>query len=569
MTSDSDRPRATAAVAYDGVDFKRMLSAAAERLASSAADIDALNVFPVPDGDTGTNMLLTLRSTLGEMSRCTNSELSAIVQAMARGSLMGARGNSGVILSQILRGLAAGLDGKKTFTGKEIAAGLEEAVKLAYKSMSRPVEGTMLTVVREMAAAAQRACSANPAGLIPILEAAVEAARDSVARTPALLPILRQACVVDAGGQGLYVILEGMLLFVRGDVWDATIKPRVISPSVACEGPRAISSVAPREEEAEKPYGYCTEMLIAGQGLHPEEIRGKLEDKGESLIVVGDEKTVKVHIHTYDPGLVLQLGTGLGTLHDILIRNMDDQHQEYLEKRRTAQLQIVQPVAEAPSPLVPFAVVAVASGEGLRRVFQSLGATAVVPGGPTMNPSIEDLLRAVEAVASDKVILLPNNKNIIPAARQLEPLTTKKVVVAPTETIPQGVAALIAVNPELDVDANRQAMEAARASVRTIALTRAVRSSQYRNLQIDEGQAIGLIDDELAAAGRDLVDALGETLGLLDTARAEAVTMYYGENVPETEVQAIESSLRAHMPGAQIEVVDGGQPYYPFIISVE
>ncbi|MBI4289528.1 MAG: DAK2 domain-containing protein [Chloroflexi bacterium] len=564
----------TTRVSYTGKDLKDMLAAATQWLEKSASDIDALNVFPVPDGDTGTNMLLTMRSTLDEIGRAADSRLGSVATAVSRGSLMGARGNSGVILSQILRGLAEALQRKHAFTGRDVAEGLKEGVGLAYNSIARPVEGTMLTVVRDVAAAAGQASQADHYSLLPVLQAAVSAARDSVARTPDLLPVLRQACVVDAGGQGLYVLLEGMLLFRRGELKSKLSgKPQVILPLETCV------PVAPVEED-EKPYGYCTELLVNGEGLSAETIRQKLEKKGESLIVVGDHNAVKVHIHTYRPGDVLNLATRLGTVHDVLIRNMDDQHREYreyLEKRQESRAPAggssMRPADRVPRPAgvatLSIAAVAVVSGEGLARVFRSLGAVAIVPGGATMNPSTQQLLEAIEAARSEKVVLLTNNRNVVPAAQQAQTLASKQVVVVPTETVPQGIAALLAFNPEADMEANGEAMEAARSSVKTAALTHAVRPTECCGRRIEQGQAISLVDDALVGAGNTLAEALEQAMAMLDVARAEAITIYSGEGASPAETSLVEAVLRRHAPGAQMELVDGGQPHYPYIISVE
>lgn len=553
---------------YNGQDLKNMLTAATEWLQKSASDIDALNVFPVPDGDTGTNMLLTMNSTLEEIARSPDIRLSSITQSIARGSLMGARGNSGVILSQILRGLVQGLGSNETFDGPSLAAALEEGAKLAYKSMSQPVEGTMLTVIREIAIAAKEASRSDHKGMVTVLDAAVKAARDSVARTPTLLPVLRQAGVVDAGGQGIYVLLEGMLRHFRGEITPRDDeKAQIILPSVVLD--KTIEATIAVEVEPEKPYGYCTEFLIHGEGLSIEKIRKRLENKGESLMVVGDGSTLKVHIHTYEPGNILNLATRLGTLHEIQIHNMDDQYREYKEKLKARdQGQRGQSVSVF-APTVPIAIIAIASGEGLVKVFQSLGVAAIVPGGDTMNPSVQQLVQAIESVPSDKVILLPNNKNIIPAANQVQSLTPKQVVVVPTATIPQGVAAVLAFNPEADIESNSEAMAKARASVKTVALTCAQRPSECCGQRIEKGQVISLIDDELVAWGDSLSETLEKSLILLEIANAETITIYSGECVSPVDRTPIEAILRQHAPDSQVEIVDGGQPHYPFIISLE
>ncbi len=422
----------------NGQELREMLDTATNWLEKSTSDIDALNVFPVPDGDTGTNMLLTMRSSVEEAYRATDSSASAVAQALAKGALMGARGNSGVILSQIWRGLAQGLQDKKSITGSDLAAALQQASEMAYKGISNPVEGTILTVVREASAAGQAQAAGNGSDLVSVMEAVVSTANESVANTPALLPVLREAGVVDAGGQGLYTILEGALRYLRGEVEQMQFrKPQMITSNIP--QPVRLPQMAAVEE---MPYGYCTEFLLKGERINTESVKARLKKKGESLIVVGDDTAVRIHIHTMDPGNVIRYGSSLGTLHQVAIRNMDEQHQDFLEMQKER------------APAVDTATVAVVSGDGLAEVFTSLGTTAIVPGGQTMNPSIKDLLQAVKAVASDKVIILPNNKNIILTAEQVQPLTDKRVEVVPTQTIPQGVAALLSFDYEADFETN-------------------------------------------------------------------------------------------------------------------
>jgi hypothetical protein len=533
-----------------GCELREMFATATAWLEKSAQDIDALNVFPVPDGDTGTNMLLTMHSTMEEAYHTPDESASAVAQAMARGALMGARGNSGVILSQILRGLARGLEGKPAFDGHDLASALVEASALAYKGISQPVEGTMLTVIRECSDAAKQAASADSCDVESILEATVNAAGESVARTPSLLPVLKQAGVVDAGGQGLFVILKGALRFLQGEDEAAVYqKPQII--------PSTMPVVLGEAEAKEGPFGYDTEFLVEGEKLNPDKIRKKLEKKGESLIVVGDRNTVKVHIHTHNPGEVISYATREGTLHDIHILNMDDQHQAFKEMQRTL------------SPTISVATIAVVSGDGLAQVFQSLGVTAIVPGGQTMNPSTQELLRAIDGVPAEKAILLPNNPNIVPVAEQARSLAGKEVAVVPTLSIPQGVAALLALNYEADLKTNVVAMEKARRAVTTIEMTRAVKSRQLGRLKIKKKQAIGLIDGELVAAGDDMPHILGEMLPQMHLEGAEVVTLYYGANTNSTEAEEVAGLIRQQAPQAQVEVVNGGQPHHHYIISVE
>ena len=536
-----------------GQELREMFVAATTWLEKSASDVDALNVFPVPDGDTGTNMLLTMRSSMEEAYRAPDRSASAVAQAMAKGALIGARGNSGVILSQIWRGLAQGLQEKKSFVGSDLADALQQASIMAYQGLSNPVEGTMLTVIREASSAAQAQVATGSSDLISVMQAIVSTAKESVANTPSLLPVLREAGVVDAGGQGLYTILEGALYYLRGEIEQIQLrKPWMIASSVP------LAARAPQMLTVEEvPYGYCTNFLLKGEGLDPDKLRLKLAKKGLSLIVVGDDSTIRVHIHALDPGKILHYVAPLGTLHEISIRNMDEQYQDFLEMQKEG------------IPAADIAIIAVVSGDGLTEVFRSLGAAAIVLGGQTMNPSTKELLQPVESVVSDKVIILPNNKNIVLTAGQVQSLTEKKVEVVPTETIPQGVAALLAFDFEADFETNTQIMKKARSTVKSIEITRAVRSTQLGKLSIKKKQAIGFLDGDLVAVGDNTTDVLNEALARLGLEEAEVVTIYYGADTKPAEAEQVSASIREQNPQLQIEVIRGGQPHYNYIVSVE
>jgi len=523
-----------------GQDLVGMFSAAVACLEKSAAELNSLNVFPVPDGDTGTNMLLTMRSAVAEASRCAEGNAGSVAAAVAHGALMGARGNSGVILSQILHGLASKLDGKDSLEGADLVAGLMEGSRLAYRAVSNPVEGTILTVVRESSDAAQVASVGND--LHDILEATVSAAKDSVGRTPSLLAVLREAGVVDAGGLGLYVILDGFLRYLRGEMNEEYM----VSQQVQLEVPRVAG---------DELYGYCTEFMIEGRGLKLDDIRGRIEDMGESVVVVGDEKVVRVHVHCMDPGPAISYGASLGTLRQVKVEDMDEQHEEFVALKR--------------APTVDIAIVAVASGKGLSDVFESLGVTAVVPGGQTMNPSIEELLGAVGKVRADKVIILPNNSNIVLGAEQVRKLNSKRVEIVPTQTIPQGVAALLAFNHEADLEANVKAMEAARLGVRTLEVTIAVRSARIGDFVMDAGQAIGFVDGELTAVGDSVPQLVKEMLEQMDLTESEIVTVYYGAGTDSAEAQGVADMLRQKHHHLEVEVISSGEPHYHYIVSVE
>ena len=536
-----------------GQELREMFATATTWLEKSVPDIDALNVFPVPDGDCGTNMLLTMRSTIEEAYQAPDRSASAVAQAMARGALMGARGNSGVILSQIWRGLAQGLAKKESFTGSDLADALLQASTMAYKALSNPVEGTILTVVREAASAAQAQASSGNGDLISVMEATVNAANESVANTPSLLPVLREAGVVDAGGQGLYTILEGALRYLRGETEQMQFrKPQMIASNIPLV--TRLPHMVPVEEV---PYGYCTNLVIKGEGLNPDRLRKRLGKKGQSLIVAGDESTLRIHIHTYDPGSIIHYAASLGTLHEISISNMDEQYQDFLKMQKERM------------PAVDIAVVAVVSGDGLSDIFTSLGVAAIVPGGQTMNPSTKDLLQAAELVVSDKVIILPNNKNVVLTAEQVQSLTTKVIKVVPTETTPQGVAALLAFDYEADLETNAQLMTEAKSAIKTIEITRAVRSTQLNGLTIKKKQAIGLLDGDLLAVGNNTTDVLSKMLTKLDLNKAEIITIYYGADTELAEAEQVSASIREQYPQLQVDVVRGGQPHYNYIVSIE
>jgi DAK2 domain fusion protein YloV len=536
-----------------GQDLRDMFSAATTWLEKSSSEIDALNVFPVPDGDTGTNMMLTMRSTMEEAFRAPDNSAAGVADAMAKGALMGARGNSGVILSQVWRGLAEGLAGKESITTADFASALEQAAKTAYKGVSNPVEGTMLTVMKAVASAARDQVDSGNEDIISVLEVVVEAARDSVANTPLLLKVLREAGVVDAGGQGIYTLFEGSLRYLRGEVELMRLrKPQIIVSEIPHTTPLPQTAVID-----EVPYGYCTEFMLKGEKIDTDIIKKRLEHKGESLIVVGDESAVRIHIHTLDPGNIVHWATKLGTVHQVSIRNMDEQHQDFLEMQKERV------------PTADTAVITVVSGDGLNDIFASLGASAVIPGGQTMNPSTKDILQAVESAPSDKIIILPNNKNIVLAAEQVQSLTQKKVAVVPSTTIPQGVVALLAFDYEADFKTNTRIMENAISTVKSIEITRSVRSTKVNGLKIKRKQPIGLLDGELLVAGNSDIDVLNKLLDKMEMDKAEIVTIYHGEDVEPAEAEQISAGITEKYPQVQVEVVRGGQPHYSYIISVE
>jgi uncharacterized protein len=536
-----------------GQEFREMFAAAAAWLEKNASDIDDLNVFPVPDGDTGTNMLLTMRSSVEEAYRAPDHSAGGIAQALAKGALLGARGNSGVILSQIMRGISEELADKEEVTSGDLAKAFDRASRVAYKGLSNPTEGTILTVMKDTAKTALKATAKNCKDVVSVMEAAVEAAADSVANTPTLLPVLKDAGVVDAGGQGLYTILEGALHYLKGETEQMQFrKPQVITSStpLTLRLPEMIAT-------DEVPYGYCTEFMVKGDELDTEKVKTRLVKKGESLIVVGDGNTLRVHIHTLDPGNIIHYATSLGTVHQVNIRNMDEQKRDFVASQKHKAM------------ATDIATVAVVAGNGLAEVFNSLGVTSIVPGGQTMNPSTKDILNAVEEAPSDKVIILPNNKNIILTAEQIRPFTKKTIEIIPTETIPQGVAALLAFDYEADMKTNIQLMKQAHVAVKTVEITRAVRSTQISGLKIRRKQIISLLDGELVTVGNNPINVLMDTLSKIEPDKSEILTVYFGADTELEEAEQTAKAIRDKYPHLQVEIIRGDQPHYNYIVSIE
>jgi hypothetical protein len=534
-----------------GPGLRDLFAAATAWLERNVQQVNALNVFPVPDGDTGTNMYLTMRSTMEEADQCRAPQAGAMLAAMAHGALMGARGNSGVILSQIIGGLARGVDGEETLTPATFGSGLEEASRGAYKAVTKPVEGTILTVIREVSDAVTGAGNGDIAGL---LETAAAAAQESVERTPTLLPVLAEAGVVDAGGLGLSVLLDGMLRHVRGEP--------LTEPEAAAEtvGEEWLAATESRHQTEDSLYGYCTEVLIGGRGLDVEAVRARIMQLGDSVIVVGDPSLVRVHVHTDDPGAALSIGTGVGSLMQVKVDNIRKQAERFVEMHEQ-----MHDGGEAPS----LSTVAVVAGEGMARVFESVGCTRIVSGGPTMNPSTREIVEAVEACPSDEVAVLPNDKNIILAAEQAREFTQKRLHIIGTRSMPQGIAALLAVSPEEpDPEANARAMEEARETVRTIEVTRAVRATSLGGVHIGEGDIIAIVDDKLKLAAPTVEDAVTRALDDLK-GQGSLITLYHGADTTEASAQALAKGLRQQFSSFEVEVVFGGQPHYNYIVSVE
>ena len=539
-------PRLTA----DGQGLQRLIKASLDWLQHHQAAINILNVYPIPDGDTGTNMVLTMQSAWAEIENTPDHNVGQVARQMAHGALMGARGNSGVILSQIWRGFARSLDGKEVYRAQDLAAACREAAATAYKGVVKPVEGTILTVARMVSDAATAAAETSE-DLTYVLEHMVFAAHEAVALTPSLLPVLKEAGVVDAGGQGLFVILEGMMRYMRGEPVAEDVRLTEV-----------VGLVSTGLEPGEIGYGYDVQFLIVGQSLDVNTVRQKIIEMGECPLVVGDPTTIKVHVHVHDPGIPVSYGASLGSLRDVVVEDMQAQYQDFIVERELAP-------SSAPQTSQGIGVVAVAPGDGLVRVFQSLGVSAVVRGGQTMNPSTKDLLEATEHLPASQVIMLPNNSNVILAAEQARELSSKPIAVIPCCTVPQGIAALLAINYQDDFETNVAAMRRAMTDIETGEITTATRSATVNSVQVTDGQIIGLHNGKLKVTSTMIEEVAQALLKEMNSANHEIITLYYGETVSESDANALADLLQEGWPDQEIEVIAGGQPHYHYILSAE
>jgi hypothetical protein len=554
------------------------LTAALSWLEANQQEINDLNVFPVPDGDTGSNMYLTLRSAVEEARDApTPDAADSVLAAAAHGSLMGARGNSGVILSQILRGFAQGSAQRAHLDANGVALAITEASAVAYRAVMKPTEGTILTVVRDAASAAA-AAAATTDDIRVVLERVVTEAHAAVERTTDQLQVLRDANVVDAGGFGLAVILEGFARAV-GDTLPAAPAPALLrrSGEPALRLPpnpgdleatgssvprRGAAAVAPREQG----WGYCTEFLISGPGLDVDAIRTELSALGESALVVGDADLVRVHIHTGDPAGLIAAASSRGPMSKLKVEDMSAQHHDVL-MRADAEEAAVQEQPQAPPKAI--GVASVAPGTGFRDIMGSLGADSIVSGGQTMNPSIEDLLNGVRAVNAKNVILLPNNGNVILTAEQVDPLAEDcEVRVVPTRNLPQGISALLAFDPGAGLDENVERMQAAIATVRAVEVTHAVRDSSVNGHDIKLGDVIAVVDDVITEVGSEYLGVI-EAVLKAQADKPELVTVYRGDEVSEQDAELLIESLRVTNAGTEFELQAGGQEHYPYVLSLE
>lgn len=539
----------------DAALLRQMFISGTRNLERNREQVDALNVFPVPDGDTGTNMNLTLQAVLKAIDKPGLTTCGQVAQAVASGSLMGARGNSGVILSQLFRGFAKSLERKDVIGGQDFAMALAAGVDTAYKAVGRPVEGTILTVAKEAAKVAQLKAR-QEADLAKLMRSIIEQAEKTLAKTPDLLPVLKRAGVVDAGGQGLVYIYRGFLLALLGQTveLDATnLLPAAPEPRFGAQP--VVSDVIH--------FLYCTEFLIMKPDIDEDELRPHFETLGDSLLVVGDSSVIKVHLHTNNPGRAMEIALIHGELSGIKIENMKEQHAE------TQWVVEATPVVR-PGEGKEIGVVAVAAGAGIAAVMRSLGVDVIVEGGQTMNPSTEDLAAAANSLACDKVILLPNNKNIIMAAEQVKELTEKEIRVVGSCTIPQGLAAMLSYEDSAE-DLERVALSMARRmqAVKTCQVTYAVKAYNGDIGPIKEGDIIGLNDVGIAAVGQDPTQVALEILAKTVTENDGVISLFYGADVEETSARALAETIKEQYPNCQLDFFQGGQPFYYYLLAVE
>jgi uncharacterized protein len=552
----------------DGKKFASMLLEGAANLTRNAGMIDALNVFPVPDGDTGTNMNLTITSGAKEVEKNKNSHLGLIANDFAKGLLMGARGNSGVILSQLFRGFSKAVEGKESITASEFANAFEKGVETAYKAVMKPVEGTILTVAKDAAKKAVKEAKKSE-DVLSIMKEVLKESKASLNRTPDLLPVLKEVGVVDSGGQGLVTVYEGFLAVMEG---------REL-PKISADAPSMNELVNAEHHKAQMHmrtedihFGYCTEFMVKFEAdkiknnpFDETGFQNELSEHGDSLLVVADEDVVKVHIHTEQPGNMLTLAHRYGSLINIKIENMREQHSAILESENQVIPAYTPPVSEKKKE---YGIVTVAMGEGLEEMFTSMGAS-VIQGGQTMNPSTEDIVRAIREVNAEKIFILPNNSNIIMASEQAASVVDEEVVIIRTKTVPQGISSILAFNPSVDMKENENKMNDAISIVKSGQVTYAVRDTSIDGIEIAKGDFMGISESKIITSKADKQEVTKELLEAMMDEDSEIVTIIYGEDSSEEEAQELADFIVASFPDAEAEIHNGKQPIYSYIIGVE
>lgn len=535
----------------NGEKFYNMMVNASNRLEEQKEYVNSLNVFPVPDGDTGTNMSMTFKAAVEEIKDLKNEPIGKVAKTLAKGALMGARGNSGVILSQILRGFAKGLEGKTEVDVKEFAESIMEGARSAYKAVMRPTEGTILTVVR---AAGESAVNSSAMDAETLIKEVYEHTKITLNKTPEMLPVLKKAKVVDAGGMGFLVILQGMKDALLGNI-RAQIEDKAIIPTQ--------NEAAQYISEEDIKFAYCTEFIILSEDGDSNAFRAEIESLGDSIIAVAFEDVIKVHIHTNDPGAVLSKAVQLGELSKIKIENMKEQHRHLVLEDELVTEEVT---AEETKK---YGFVSVAMGEGITNIFKDLGVDIVIEGGQTMNPSTQDILDAVNKINADNIFVLPNNKNIVMAASQAVEISDKNIIVIPSKTIPQGITALTVFNSEAEVEENKEAMTESLSNVTTASVTYAVRDTEMDGKEIKEGNILGLVEGKISEVGADIFEVCEKLLENTVTEDSELITILYGNDCNENEVNDFVEKIEDKYSDLDVQAYKGNQPLYYFILSVE
>ncbi|AWZ48711.1 dihydroxyacetone kinase [Clostridiaceae bacterium 14S0207] len=541
----------------DGHNFYNMIINASNKLGENKEHVNALNVFPVPDGDTGTNMWMTFSSAVEDIKGLKDESIGNIARVLARGALMGARGNSGVILSQILRGFAKGLEEKDEISKDDLARALEEGAKFAYKAVMRPTEGTILTIVRT---AGEAAVNSNKTELCELFEEIIQNTEEMLNKTPEMLPQLKEAKVVDAGGYGLLLIIKGMYEALKFGV-DVEVNKDFKETKVVEN--KAQSNIDVKDIK----FGYCTEFFVLCNNVDVEAFKKDLEKYGDSMVVVGLEDIVKVHIHTNDPGLILSKALKLGELSKVKIDNMREQHRHLIYDEKEVDKNIEEQPKEEEQK--KYAFISVARGEGIVSILEELGVDRIIEGGQTMNPSTQDILEKIESLNAEHIIVCPNNKNIIMAAKQAVDLTDKKVYVLPTKTIPEGITALTVFNEEDTIEENLQNMEEVIGNVSTGSVTYAIKDTEADGMQIKKDDILGLVQEKISQVGNNIYEVCENVLDKMVNEDSELITIYYGEDCEETKVKELVEKLEEKYEDLDIQCYEGKQPLYYFIVSVE
>ena len=553
-------------------EFRKMILTSSDRLNKNAEFINSLNVFPVPDGDTGTNMSLSFASGSKYVSESTSANVGDLAQALAKGLLMGARGNSGVILSQVFRGFAKSVSNKKELTPQDLAQALQGGVETAYKAVMKPQEGTILTVARKSAEAAKKVAK-DGGDIVAVMKDTYEAAEAALKTTPDLLPVLKEVGVVDSGGQGLTFVYQGFYDALSGNVRDDEVhKPSPVEMDEMVSAEHHKSAQGKLNTEDIK-YGYCTEIMVrlgAGRLVEKkfdyDEFRGYLAEIGDSLLVIADDEVVKVHVHTEHPGMVLSYGQKFGSLIKVKVDNMRLQHETILEKDEEEEREEEISENEISGD---YGIIAIASGEGVAEIFKNLGATYVLSGGQTMNPSTQDIVDAIAKTKKDKVIILPNNKNIFLAADQAAEVCDVDAVVVPSKTIAQGMAAMLGFSKDADLEENKEAMTDELDTVISGQVTIAVRDTTIEGREIKKDDYMGIVDGNIVVTNPDRKEAAIEMVKAMLDEDSEVVTIIYGEDGNKEEAEAIETAVSELDEDLEIEIHEGNQPVYPYLISVE